>query len=53
MLLFRSSPTTCWFGLSSLVPHKKTSNLKHKGNGIKSATEEEEAKGIGRVHGWQ
>lgn len=53
MLLFRSSPTACWFGLYSLVPHKKPSNLKHNRNGIKSTREEEEAKGIGRVHGWQ
>lgn len=49
MLLFRSSPTTCRFGLYSLVPHKKNPNLKHKRKGIMSTTEEEEAKGIGRV----
>lgn len=53
MLLFRSSPTTCWFGLYSLVPHKNPSNLKHNRNDIVSTTEEEEAKAIVRVHGWQ
>lgn len=53
MLLFRSCPTSCWFGLCSLVPHKNPSNLKHNRNSIMSTTEKEEAKGIGRVHGWQ